>query len=149
MISRRQILLLSAKGLCLSPTIMAQSAEDVLPWQTICEQWLELFIPKDSLGPGANTPEVWTQINTLMADNSFANGFKAGLYASAQIEKPDTDEKLTALMSSGSDIAGFLNAFLDIVIEAYYGSPVGYRDIGIDNAPQPKGYPITIKNLDH
>lgn len=142
-ISRRQFLQISFYGLvslrCYAAPVTA------VPWQSICKQWLNLFIPKDAAGIGADCDAVWSLINSLVQDPQFKRGFIAGLRASAQLPKPNNAEDLEKIMSGGREVTGFLNAFFEIVIEGFYGAAVGYKDIGLNNAPQPQGYLITFK----
>jgi len=117
-------------------------------WRGECRRWLRVLIPADEYGEGADTPEVWHVLEELVGDSKFARGFFSGMELLSYLEVPKNEDTLTKLMASGTVQAKFLNAFLEIVIEAYYGAEVGWQGLGIDNPPQPLGYLNVMVKVD-
>lgn len=149
-VDRRKLLRLVSSGLALaassaSPAFYAvAAANDVKQndWKITCKTWLNILMPPDTFGAGADSPEVWENINQLVEDKNFREGFISGMEILAQLVVPPNDSALTELMSQDTPISQFLNAFFEIVIESYYGAKIGWKDIGVMNAPQPFGYTI-------
>ena len=140
--NRRAFLVSVVTSFCSTRLVAAEfeSADD--HWQLTLRNWLSVLMPNDQAGAGGNSAVVWNYFKKLMLDPGFKKGLLNGL---AQLEKmplPDNQLQLNALLGSQNSIAGFLNALMDLSIEAYYGSDVGWKEIHISNAPQPLGYVI-------
>lgn len=140
MISRRYFLQLAITGAtCTAP---CASAETPFDWRAVSESWFELLMPP----LGDHQSEAYRLINTeierLMEDPNFREGFLTGLKILKEMPRPSHDESLKALLNSDQPIAHFLRAILDVLLETYYGAALGYRDIQIVNPPQPVGYAL-------
>jgi len=141
-ITRRQLLRLSSCGLALATLPIATQASSAKSWQNTCKTWLKVLMPADEFGAGADSDPVWQSLSKLMEDEDFNAGIVAGFDALGHLVPPPHDRSLTRLMSQGTPVSQFLNAFFEIVIESYYGSKTGWTDIGVPNPPQPLGYRI-------
>jgi len=148
MISRRAILQVGISGVAcyLSRVPLVLASEPLFlankKLQGVCSEWLGILMPVDAFGPGGNSPEVWDALMSLAQEAEFERGFSAGLRVLQELDKPNNTQELTALLAARTGVSGFLNAFLDIVIEAYYGSEMGWKELGVDSPPQPLGYPL-------
>ncbi len=137
-------------GLAATQNTLSQSkkAVDEKNWKNICREWLVLLMPEDQDGPGADSQPVWDALIELVEDKKFARGFFQGLTALNDVVLPPDEASLTRLMAQKTPISRFLNAFFEIVIEAYYGSELGWKSVGVNNAPQPLGYKMNVVELE-
>lgn len=144
-IQRRNLLLLSSLGALtvkLSPSSFAKSNAETFDWKPVCKRWFNILMPADDRGPGADSNEVWKYLVALMQQEEFKQGILFGFEMLDQLDEPKNDEALTALLLEDAPISKFLNAFFEIIVEAYYGSKEGWLDLGLKNPPQPLGFTI-------
>lgn len=139
-VSRRKMIRLSGLGLLACTfTGQSQTVSPVFPWREVTKEWLNIFMPADEGGIGADCPELWAAIDGLMQEKEFSEGFVAGLKATVRLPKPRNSKELELLMSGESEVSQFLGAFFDLVLENFFGSEAGHGAVGV-GAPQPKGY---------
>lgn len=104
-------------------------------WKDTCKYWMNLLMPADDTGPGADTPEVWRQLNGLMGANT-----EKGAHMRRLLEVlADADAKGSE-MTPASALYSELHQLQLIFCELYYSSVVGAGDIGLGMPPQPAGY---------
>lgn len=141
MITRRQLLRLSVSGMALAPWSFSLSGAELSDdWKSTCKIWLQVLMPSDETGAGGDSAPVWDALHRLMMEADFAEGFKTGMAVLKTISPPKHGAALTEFMMQGTPIAHFLNAFFEIVVEAYYSSAEGWLQFGIAQPPQPAGF---------
>ncbi len=139
--SRRTLLHLTALALTtmqVSPIIAQAQVET--SWEIIVKRWLHVFLPLDANGRGGDGKEVWQALRELMQNTQFSDGFIAGLQAIDSLPLPVNDAELNKLLRSNDLRSQFLNAFFEIIIEGFYGSALGWNDVGLASPPQPNGF---------
>lgn len=138
-ITRRQLVLASVCNLFIHDALSQSYRQD---WKIICAKWLDIFLPPDEKGIGGNSDEVWVYLNSLLEDRQFKAGFIRGIEASAKLPPPHNATELHKRLLAGDKTSQFLNAFFELITEAFYGSAIGFKDIGLTAPPQPLGYPV-------
>lgn len=143
-ISRREVLLRSLGGLgLLFPPVMGVAETQGSEWEKICQQWMQILLPADEQGPGADSHEVWDRINQQMeSDSGIARWFRVGFSALEQQPLPQTETELEQLMNQREPAARFLSFFQRFLLDSYYGTAAGWNDLGLANPPQPGGFQI-------
>lgn len=139
--SRRVLLSLMALALTtmqVAPLIAQAKVET--SWEVIVKRWLQVLLPLDALGRGGDNKEIWQALRELMQNPDFSEGFNAGLQAIDSLPLPSNDAELNKLLRSNDLRSQFLNAFFEIIIESFYGSALGWSDVGLASPPQPNGY---------
>jgi hypothetical protein len=139
LLTRRKLLECAALG---AVCIVADRvhAQEKIDWQKIIKQWMLVLLPADKNGLSGDCLDVWRNIQTLMQDSEFAQGFFGGVEAINTLPLPTNNTELTSLLKKDDPRSKFLNAFLEILIESFYGAAVGWSDLAITQPPQPLGY---------
>jgi len=135
-LTRRQCLYYGA-GLVLaaiSPVYGGVQEEE--EWRTLCRRWMQVLLPDDEHGPGANTPAVWSRLEARMdSDPAVKRWLLMGFGVLANTGIPKDDHQLNKLLSEGTPLARFLNLLRIELIESYYATESGWRDLGFRSPP--------------
>ncbi len=138
----RRLLLCSLALLAEVPHAYAGTASFIndVNWRVECRRWMHVLIPEDETGPGADTPDVWRALDTLLTNIRFKKSFFSGLSGLKNLQISTEEKELSSFMGSDTAHAKFINAFFVILIEAYYGAEVGWKTLGLSDPPQPIAY---------
>lgn len=144
-VSRRQLLLYGTAGLCAAtfPAIALSSTNKKKPWEASCRQWMQVILPADKYGSGADHPLIWQRLYQILGNQpDLERWFEFSFSRLQQIALPATQVDLEQLFMPSSPYASFLKYFRNIIVENYYSSVIGWNDLGFSSPPQPKGYQL-------
>jgi hypothetical protein len=103
---------------------------------------MNVFIPNDESGNGADDAAIWARIERIMAaDPARADWMRVMFQYLAAAPLPATEGDIRKALQD-VELGPFLRFFQDFLIESYYGSDLGWHDLGIRNPPQPKGFMV-------
>jgi hypothetical protein len=138
-LTRRKCLFLGAGFvfLAISPVYGGMQEEEL--WRTLCRKWMHVLVPTDEHGPGADTPDVWLRLEAHMdSDPAVKRSMLMGFRALAEIAVPDDNGgQLNALLGGGAPVASSVKWLRYELIENYYGTECGWRDLGFKTPPLP------------
>jgi len=137
-ITRRQCLCLGAGFVltAISPICVYGGVGEDASWQDVCRRWMHVFVPDDGHGPGADTPPVWSRLKAKMdSDPAVKRWLVMGFSALAVTDIPKDDRQLNILLSEGTPLARFLDLLRLDLIESYYATESGWRDLGFGSPP--------------
>ena len=141
--NRRTFLIATVTTLFCNQSLANDIENEPFHWQLTLRNWLAVLMPADQSGSGGNSAVVWNSFTSLMQSPNFKQGLIRGLTQLEKIPLPKSETELATILNSQQPIANFLNALLDLAIEAYYGSDIGWGELNIDHTPQPLGFVIT------
>lgn len=108
-------------------------------WRPLARKWMRALIPDDDHGPGADSPGVWSVLEARLREDAGLETRLAGGFGDPALAViPEGDKELLERLNSDA----FVGKFHRLVVECYYGSAVGWRDLGLETPPQPKGFQI-------
>ena len=127
----------------LIPTLLIAATESKDDWQHACRHWIRTLLPPDANGPGADTKEMWQRLTSLFEQKPDTQRWIImGFDQLAKTKLPKTDDDIAEFFIAGSPFANLLDFFQDFLLEQYYGSNMGWHDLGILDPPQPKGFDL-------
>jgi hypothetical protein len=137
----RRGFVLGVAGLVFGP--VGEVSAGVDSWRSTCRTWMNLLIPADSHGPGADHAATWARLEELMAaDPERADWIRMMFGRLAQFPLPVDEDGLHKMMASDTTIGYFVRFFSEFLLESYYGNEMGWHDLGFSDPPQPKGFVI-------
>ena len=112
-------------------------------WKKVCKNWMQVLLPADEHGPGGDCPEVWKNLDRVMEEKPDVGQWMIMVFNSIQNSKtPSENYEIERLLKSNSSHAKFLRFFQEFLLDSYYSSAVGWKELGFTQPNQPYGYPI-------
>lgn len=129
-------------SICRASPDTATSSPQATGWEKTFYDWLGVLLPADEYGIGGRSATVWQYFTQLRQTPGFEQGFMQGIAYLQTLPLPESTHELQHLLNSQQPIAKFLNALLDLTIEAYYGNDIGWEELNINTPPQPAGFVV-------
>lgn len=142
--SRRKFLLsvIGLMGTVSLPTVVRPDPS-APSWKIVCKNWMQTLLPADEHGPGGDCPEVWANLERMMKEQPDVGQWIVMVFnALGNTNPPKEDYEIEHLLRSESSHAKFLRFFQEFLLESYYSSAVGWKELGFSHPNQPYGYPI-------
>lgn len=149
-ISRRQFLGGVVAAACFRKTASAVAADQHANtrWEEIARQWMQALIPGDAHGPGADSPQVWHWLHQGMHESKSQAAILTHGFALLRGQTlPMNAEGVSTLLLQDSEAGRFLRYFFDLLADAYYGSALGWHDLGLEAPPQPQGFLVETPKM--
>lgn len=143
--SRRQLLGSIVAAACCGKTafVVASGPAVDAPWEGIARPWMRALIPGDAHGPGADSPPVWQWLHHAMHESKSLTAILTQGFTLLRRQAPPADaEGVSTLLLQDSEAGRFLRYFFDLLADAYYGSALGWHDLGLEAPPQPGGFAL-------
>jgi hypothetical protein len=134
-ITRREFLSWSAI-LALGGSVFADEV-GIETWKKTCFSWMQLLIPEEAM----QSEQLWLKLNHKFDnDQEFYAQLISEFNSLSKLRLPTSRKEINSILKLKSKKAIFLRRFNTILIEIYYGSELGWRDLGFSNPPQPYGF---------
>jgi hypothetical protein len=99
---------------------------------------MHVLLPDDERGSGADSPSVWSRLEKRMdANPSLKRWLMMGFKTLGNTKVPKDERELDALLGENTPLTRFIDFLRIELIEDYYGTESGWRDLGFLSTPLP------------